>query len=119
VGEQREQNRAEEGVLGASAHVRASVDSGGGLATQHIDSKSGVAQREQPPTPRLDVTADERTVLVERRPPTSVVLLEGDLDLGARLDVADEKRECAEAEPAEGRMQLRSAHTPGYALLGT
>jgi hypothetical protein len=44
------------------------------------------------------------------------MLLEDDLDVGSALDLASEEREGAEAETAQGGMEVRSAHDPGLRL---
>ena len=69
---------------------------------------------EQPSTARLDEGAHKRPVLVERRPVARAVLLEDELDFGALLDLAAEEGERTEAEAAQGGMEVRCAHAPGY-----
>ena len=44
VGEQRQENRAEEGVLGPCARVRARIYRRGGLPPQRIERQSGVPE---------------------------------------------------------------------------
>jgi hypothetical protein len=54
---------------------------------------------------RLDEGLHERPVLVERRPTVRRVLLEGERQLGAPLELALEQREGAQAEAAEGSVE--------------
>src|SRR4051794_17533739 len=57
-----------------------------GLAPHFLGRGQGIGKRRQAAGTRLDVAADERRVLVERAL-AAVVFLEGELKLGARLDL--------------------------------
>ena len=115
VGEQRQQDGAEQArARRGPPRMSARVDRRGRLAAERLERDHGVAEPEQPAAARLDEGTNERPVLVKRRPVARAVLLEHELDLGAVLDLAAEEGEGAEAEAAQGRVEMRSAHAPGY-----
>ncbi len=101
-------------MLGVRPRMGAREDPRRRLAPQLLERDHGVAEPEQPAAARLDERPHERPVLVERRPVARAVLLEHELDLGAVLDLAPEEGERAEAEAAQGGMEVRCAHAPGY-----
>src|SRR5439155_20323030 len=81
-----------------------------------------VIPRVQPFRARLDEAAHERPILVERRPPVGAVLLEREREVDAGVEVAVERGERAEAEPAQrvvekGRTHRNSLLTPSAPLL--
>ena len=80
------------------------------LAQQVGDGVLDVDPREEPLSPRLDEAAHERPVLVERRPAVRAVLLEGEREVHAVLELSCEDGEGAEAEPAEGVVEVRRPH---------
>ena len=94
--------------------MSAGVDPCRGLATKRLERDHAVTVPEQPPATGLDERPHQRPVLVERRPVARAVLLEHELDLGALLDLAAEEGERAEAEAAQGGVEVRCAHAPGY-----
>ena len=80
------------------------------LAQQIGDGVLHVDPREQPLGARLDEAAHERAVLVERRPAVRAVLLEGEREIDAVVELAREHGERAEAEAAESVVEVRRAH---------
>ena len=80
------------------------------LAQQVGDGVLHVDPREEPLGPRLDEAAHERAVLVERRSAVRAVLLEGEREVDAVLELAREDGEGAEAEATERVVEVRRAH---------
>ena len=80
------------------------------LAQQIGHGVLDVDPREEPLRACLDEPAHERPVLVERRPAVRAVLLEGEREIGAVLEVAGEDGEGTEAEAAERVVEVRRAH---------
>ena len=82
-------------------------------------SSSAISASSRAAEPRralLDERAHERPVLVERRAAGVLVLDERDRQLGAVVELAEEVREGAEHEAAEGRVEMRSARSHAYGL---
>jgi len=73
--------------------VGAREDPGGRLVLQRGERLEGVLAPGQPVGPRLDERADERAVLVERRPVGRDVLGKGDRQLGTLLELPAELEE--------------------------
>ena len=92
-------------------------DRRGRLALQLLERDQRVVAAAQPRRALLDERAHERAVLVQRRPARVLVLDERDRQLGAVVQLAQQERERAEHEAAEGELELRSAngHASGYA----
>ena len=69
----------------------------------------------------LDEAADERPVLVERGAAAGRVLLEGEREISAAVQLLEESAERAEAKGPETVEELRSAHDHNcaYAVLGS
>ena len=88
VGQDRQQDGADQSSVVASlaTRVRARKDRRRRLAAQLLQCGQSVGKRCQAAGARLDVATDERPILVERAL-AAVVLLEGKLKLGARLDL--------------------------------
>ena len=119
----REQDGAEERLLRAHprARVRARKDRRSRLAAQLLEREPGVGQREEAPGPALDEVARQRPVLVEGGAAAARMLLEREGEVGALGQLAGQVGERAEAEAAQGRVELRrtDAHTPSYDLAGS
>ena len=117
VADERQQHGPEERVLRACACVSARVDGRSRLPPQRFEGDSRVVERQESPAARVDERADERPVLVERRPVSRAVLLEHELDVGSVGELAAEEREGAQAEAAQGRMEMWGAqrHVVRYA----
>src|SRR5215210_3429820 len=97
------------------AGVGAGEDARRGLPLQLLERDSGVLARGEPFEALLDERAGERLVLVERRPTERRVLLEREPQLGALRELAVEVGERAQAERAQGLVEvLRARHAPGY-----
>ena len=110
VGHKRQQDGSEERVLGLGVRMSTGEDRRGRLASEGLERDRRVAAAEQASAPSLDEAPDERTVLVERGSSPRAVLFEDERDLGALLDLAPVEGEGAEAEAAQGRMEVRCAH---------
>jgi hypothetical protein len=107
VGEERQQDRAQQRLLlAALGGMRGRVYAGGRLAGQLLDRDPRVRERAEPVRPCLDVGAQQGPVLVE---PTRM-LLEGERDLVAGLDVRGQEGERSQAEAAQAFVQVRGAH---------
>ena len=108
-------------LVGARARVRAREDRGRGLAAQLVDRELRVGPSSKHVRARLDERLDEWPILVERGPVVGVVLLEGERQVGAALQIGEQRTERAEAESPEGVEELRSAHDHGsaYAVFGS
>ena len=115
VREQRHQHRADQGSVVASfaTRVRPREDRRRGLAAQLLEHAQRIRKGRETPGTRLDVAAYERPVLVERAL-AAVVLLEGELKLGAGFDLLRQQREACEPEEAQRAVEVRSAY--GHAL---
>ena len=96
-------------MLRLRACVSARVDGRRRLASQRLERDRRVVEPEEAPAARLDERAHERPVLVERRPVSRAVLLEHELDVGSVVDLAAEERERAQAEAAQGGMEMWGA----------
>src|SRR5207245_7054674 len=116
--EQREQDAGEEPVVVRRARtcMRAREDRRRRLALEVVDRDARVLATREPVRTNLDERADERTVLVQRRPVERRVLLEGERDVGAVVDVPEQSAKGAEAEAAERAIQVRSTHGTGFRL---
>ena len=121
--QQRQQHAAEERfvLVGARAGVRTREDRGRGLAAELVHRKLRVGSSPQRVRARFDERFDERPVLVERRPVVGAVLLEGERQVGAALQLLEQRAERAEAESPETVEELRSAHDHNcaYAVFGS
>ena len=121
--QQRQQHAAEEGfvLVGARAGVRAREDRGRGLAAELVHCKLRVGSSPERVRARLDERFDEGPVLVERRPVVGAVLLESERQVGAALQLLEQRTERAEAKSPETVEQLRSAHDHNcaYAVFGS
>ena len=117
--EQPEQHRPEEGLL--LGRPRAGVcpreDPRGRLARKLLECDHCIVAAAEPRRALLHERAHERPVLVQRRTVALVVLDERDGQVGALVELAEEVRERAEHEAAQGVLELRSAngHAFGYA----
>ena len=102
--EQRHEDTAVEraGLIGRVALMRTREDSGGRLALQIGNRLTHVVSLEETVGVRLDEAAHKRAVLVERRAAVRPVLLEREREVRAV-----ERRERAEAEPAQRVMEKR------------
>jgi hypothetical protein len=108
-------------LVGAWAGVRAREDRGGGLTAELVHRELRVGPAAECVCAVLDERLDERAVLVQRRPVEGGVLLEGERQLGAALELHKECAERTEREGPEGRIQLWSTHDHDfdYAVLGS
>ena len=84
------------------------------LARELLEREPGVLAPAQQRLALLDEAADERAELVERRPAALDVLLEGERELGALLELAAEHDERAEDEATEERVEMGRAHGHGF-----
>ena len=123
VHEQRQQHAREQCFIFTRARtsMRAREDRGGRLAQQLVDRELRVGSRSQRVCAVLDERLHERAVLVERRLRVGGVLLEGERQLGAALDLREQRAERPEAESPQSVVQLRSAHGHdcAYAVCGS
>ena len=103
------------------AGVRAREDRGRRLATELVHRKLRVGSAPERVRARLDERFDEGPVLVERRPVVGAVLLESERQVGAALQLLEQRTERAEAKSPETVEQLRSAHDHNcaYAVFGS
>ena len=101
--------------------VGAREDSGGRLVLQCDEGVACVLPASEPVGPRLDERADERAVLVERRPVGPRVLGERDRKVSPALELRAQLEEGAKAERAQGTEEgwrarvLRRHEGTGYA----
>ena len=109
--QQRQDDGAEERVvLGrAPAGVRAREDPRRRLAAELLEREPRVFAPRERRRARLDERPHERAVLVQRRTPERLVLLERE-----RHVLVDEQPERSEREPAQRAIEVRSAH--GHAV---
>ena len=119
--DERQEDAAEERlVLGRSCtRVRAREDRRGRLAPQLVERDRGVLPFRELRAASVHVRPDERTVLVQRRTAARAVLLEGERDLRAVLDLLGEEAKRPQAEGPEHAIEGRRPHTPRYALGGS
>ena len=96
-------------------------DRGRGLAAELVHRKLRVGSSSERVRARLDERFDERPVLVERRPVVGAVLLEGERQVGAALQLLEQRTERAEAKSPKTVEELRSAHDHNcaYAVFGS
>ena len=101
--EQRHEHAAIERtrLVGRDTFVCAREDPRRRLALQVVHRRAHVVARVETVDARFDEAADERAVLVERRAAVRAVLLEGEREVGARVEIAVEGGEGAEAESAQ------------------
>ena len=90
------------------AWARAKIPAAGS-SRRATSASCASSRREMPVGARLDEGADERAVLVERRPVRRGVLGEGDRNVGSGLDLGAQLEERAEAERAQRAMERRRA----------
>ena len=110
--EERDEDAAVDRALLVSdvSFVRTGEDPRGRLAQQVGHGVLDVDAREEALRARLDEAAHERAVLVKRRTTVGAVLLEGEREVHAVLELAREDGEGAEAEPTERVVKVRRAH---------
>jgi len=84
--------------------VSAREDARGRLAAQVVHGESRVLAGGERGCARLEERTDERAVLVERGTPELRVLLEGEREVGAAVELRAEHAEGSEAEATEGAM---------------
>jgi hypothetical protein len=91
------------------------------FAPKLVDGDAGVLSGAQRRLALLDEGANQRSELVQRRPSTLDMLLEGERKLGAFLELATEDDERSKDESAQERVEMRRAygHVSGYAAGGT
>ena len=89
-------------------------DGCGRFALQLLERDQRIVASAKPRCALLDERPHERPVLVQRRPPAVLVLHEGDRQLGALVELAEQIGERAEHEPAEGVLEMRSANGHGF-----
>ena len=99
--------------------MRAREDRRRRLAPQLLERDRRVFPLRELRAAGVDVRADERAVLVERWPAARAVLLEGERDLRALLDLLREEAERTQAEGPEHAVERRRSHTPRYAPGGS
>ena len=98
--------------------MRPGKDRGCRLAAQLVERDEGIVSGAQTRRPFLDEAADERSVLVERRPVTEAVLLEREGQVGTALvELPEEEGERPEGEAPQGELKVwrASRHLSGYA----
>ena len=117
--QERDENGAEESLLlgRLRASVRPREDRGGRLAQQLVERDPSVLAGGERTRPRLDERPDERPVLVEGRPVTLQVLLEGERQVVAFLERTAEVDEGAQTEGAQGEVKVRCANRHSGCLL--
>jgi hypothetical protein len=104
------------------SRVRAREDLRGRLTPQLGDREPRVLPSRQRRGPLLDEAAHQRPVLVQRGPTGRVVLLEGERQLRALVELAVQLLESPEAETPERMLEMRranghaSAYAPGEAF---
>ena len=110
--QQTEEHRPEERVVLGRARACMSLreDRRRRLTSQLLEREESVLARAKHRLALLDERPHERTELVERGPGALDVLLEGERELGALLEVAAEHDERAEDEAAEQRIEMRCAY---------
>ena len=101
--------------------MRLRVDGGGRLAEQLLDGELCVRPLSERVRAVLDERLHERAVLVQRRLGVGGVLFEGERQLGAALDLREQRAERPEAESPQSGEQVRSAHghDSAYAVFGS
>src|SRR5918995_2698922 len=116
--QQREQHRSQQRAARArpSVGVRLREDRGSRLSFELRQCGLCVHERREPPGAGIQEGANERAILVERRPTAAVVLLEGERQIAALVQLAKRDGEGGEAERPERLVQMRcSDHPSAYA----
>ena len=90
--------------------MRGSEHGGGGLAFQLVDREARIGEPRESRRSGLDIRAHQGPVLVERGPIARGVLLEGERDLLAHLDLAAEHGKSRQAKAAQGAVQVGRTH---------
>jgi hypothetical protein len=108
-------------VVGSRAGVRSREVRRCGLAAELVHRKLGVRPLSKRVRARFDERFHERPVLVERRSVVRGVLLEGEREVVATVQLLEEGAERTEAKSPETVEEVRSAHDHNcaYAVLGS